>query len=124
MLPRAIHAALCAAALLLAGCDEGGGAGTSSGPPDEPVHDSYQDGYAHARGKSSPFLCRDPDTDALVTCPDTRPEPAWLSCDAAGCHGDFDYSPTTDPADRALHGADGPSCYTCHGRTWSEVKER
>ncbi|MCB9765553.1 MAG: hypothetical protein H6739_37610 [Alphaproteobacteria bacterium] len=103
--------------LFAAGCDR------VFVPPDDPPHDDFEEGYGHARGKELPFLCRDPETGGRVTCPDTgRPEPAFLSCDAAGCHGSMTYSGEW-PEERHLHGGDGPSCYTCHNREWSERME-
>lgn len=87
-------------------------------PPDEPVHDVSEDGFLHARGQDLPFLCVDPATGDAGPCPIGRPEPVNLSCDAAGCHGDNDYTEPPD-AERALHGSDGPSCWTCHDQEWS-----
>ncbi len=104
-------------------------------PPDEPDHNDYQGGELepeasganpwqgayHARLYEEPFLCLDAQTGVAVTCPtDGRPDDKNLSCDAAGCHGDYDYSPDYDPAARQLHGSDGPSCYSCHGEEWKD----
>ena len=89
-------------------------------PPDVPEHDIREEGFLHARGHEQPFLCVDPVTGRRGACPIGRPEPENLSCDAAGCHGDNDYTEPFDTA-RSLHGSDGPSCYTCHEREWREV---
>lgn len=99
-------------------------ASTAFDPPAEPPHTDFEEGYAHASGKDTPFLCRDPESGDRVTCPDTRPEPRDVSCDAAGCHGDLDYGAAIDPDARHLFGSDGPSCWTCHDREWSTTKER
>ncbi len=93
-------------------------------PPAEPPHDDREEGYAHARGKETPFLCRDAETGAQQTCPEERPETRLLSCDAAGCHGDTEYLDVLDPDARHLLGSDGPSCWTCHDREWSNTLER
>ena len=85
-------------------------------PPADPPHNDYEEGFAHASGKEAPFLCKDPGDGGLTLCPDVRPANEHLSCDAAGCHGAFDYSPT---GAGPLEGADGPSCWTCHGQEWS-----
>ncbi|MCB9745978.1 MAG: hypothetical protein H6740_25610 [Alphaproteobacteria bacterium] len=93
------------------------------GPPDEPPHNRYEDGVAHARGMETPFLCRSAD-GALMTCPTNgRPAPQQLSCDAAGCHGGASYSALDAPDTRHLHGSDGPSCWTCHNQEWSTRME-
>lgn len=91
-------------------------------PPTEPAHDRSEDGFLHARGYERPYLCSDPLTGDRVACPIGRPETVDLSCDAAGCHGDNDYSQPADVG-RSLHGSDGPSCWTCHDREWSERTE-
>lgn len=88
-------------------------------PPAIPVHNDREDGYLHARDKDLPFLCTDPTTGQRVACPIGRPAVENLSCDAVGCHGDNDYSEVLPADERALHGSDGPSCYTCHNREWS-----
>lgn len=97
-------------------------------PPAEPPHDDLESDWveglgqvdaAHARGKSTPFLCHDPETGAEVECPRERPADRALSCDAAGCHGDFTFIEGPDDPARHVDGADGPSCFTCHGREWS-----
>ena len=106
-----------AAALALVACAQ-----PDFGPPDDPPHNRYEDGVAHARGMETPFLCRD--ETGLVTCPsDGRPMPQFLSCDAAGCHGGTTYSTLDTPDTRHLHGSDGPSCWTCHDREWSTRME-
>ena len=101
-------------------------------PPDDPPHTDVEgdwvdgQGYveaAHARGKDVPFLCRDPDSGAMVSCPSERPANAGLSCDAAGCHGDTEFGVTADE-DRHLDGSDGPSCWLCHDREWSSRTTR
>ncbi len=49
------------------------------------------------------------------------PEDAYLSCDAVGCHGSYDYREAGgSAAGRHLLGAEGPSCYSCHDRKWHE----
>lgn len=101
-------------------------------PPSDPPHTDNESDFveglgqvtaAHARGKDDPFLCRDPETGDRVTCPDERPAAQNLSCDAAGCHGDTEFGWTLDE-DRHLEGSDGPSCFMCHGREWSNRVER
>lgn len=92
-------------------------------PPAEPAHDDWEDGYAHASGKSTPFLCRDPDSGDRVTCPQDWPEDRNLSCDAAGCHGGFEYDTDPQSDSRDLLGGAGPSCYSCHGKEWSSRKD-
>lgn len=110
---------LLVAALGTAGCERGG-----FDPPAEPAHDNSEDGYLHATGYEDPFLCRDPDDRDSVTCPWERPPDSLLSCDASGCHGDFDFSEGSPDFERHLHGSAGPSCYSCHGQEWSDKKER
>lgn len=97
-------------------------------PPSEPPHDDVESDWveglgqvsaAHARGKSTPFLCHDPESGDEVLCPLERPVDRALSCDAAGCHGDFEFVEGPDSPDRHVDGSDGPSCYTCHGTEWS-----
>jgi len=107
----ALITAACVAVLLLVGCGP-----LDFDPPANPPHTDFEDGYAHALGKEAPYLCRNPGDGALAACPDVRPASEHLSCDAAGCHGAFDYSPD---GPRHLEGADGPSCWTCHGQEWS-----
>lgn len=97
-----------------------GGTDGTTGLPDVPAHDRAVDGVLHALGMETPFLCASPDGTKVVTCPDTRPPDARLSCDASGCHGDFDYTPGTNPETRSLLGSDGPSCFACHGEVWSD----
>ena len=116
--------------VLLSGC-----VGSSFDPPDLPAHDDLESeewegsgsslllvGW-HADDKDSPFLCRDPDSGKRVTCPEERPAQENLSCDAAGCHGDFTYAPGADQSARHLRGSDGPSCYFCHNQKWSSRKD-
>ncbi len=93
-------------------------------PPADPPHKVYQEGYGHAKGYERPFLCRD-DAGSQITCPTAgvRPEPAQLSCDAEGCHGVATYDSGMFPEDRDLFGSDGPGCYACHGREWSNTME-
>ncbi|MFT6143029.1 MAG: hypothetical protein ACJAZO_005316 [Myxococcota bacterium] len=104
---------LCVGLTVLVACQS-----RSFDPPLEPVHDQREEGFLHARGYEEPFLCLDPVSGNEVACPMGRPDRVDLSCDAAGCHGNNDY---TQPAsvDRALHGSDGPSCWTCHDQEWS-----
>jgi hypothetical protein len=69
-----------------------------------------------------PFTCGDPaqpDAAEGVPCPAVRPVDDLLSCDASGCHGDFDFSEATSQ-NRDLIGSDGPSCYACHGDEWND----
>ncbi len=111
---------MCAAVFLVAGCEfdeEGNPLGGSFDPPSEPPHDDREEGYAHASGKSNPFLCKDSQGN-YETCPTdgNRPSARQLSCDASGCHGDNDFQ---QGADRHLLGSDGPSCFTCHNREWN-----
>lgn len=90
--------------------------------PDDPPHTDREEGYFHASGKSRPYLCRD-ETGAQVTCPTDgfRPEPRQLSCDAVGCHGGNDFTGALTDDERHLLGSDGPTCFTCHGREWSNT---
>lgn len=112
-------------ALALTGCGEEGEGRTplSPGdldPPSHPVHDRDEDGFRHARRNETPYLCGDPGGGGAVTCPtDGRPAPDDLSCDAAGCHGGYDYTPD---GPRHLEGSDGPSCWTCHDQEWGQVQ--
>ncbi len=92
--------------------------------PTSPAHDLDRDGWLHVDGDDDPYLCRDPDTLQLATCPWERPADALLSCDASGCHGDYDFSTNDPDYDRHLHGSAGPSCYACHDQVWSDKKER
>lgn len=101
--------------LALVGCDD-----QVFDPPSVPAHDRMQEGYAHARGLETPFLCGEPGSGRRVAC-DGPVDRADLSCDAAGCHGSAEY--TAADGERALHGSDGPSCFTCHNREWSNRLE-
>jgi hypothetical protein len=102
-------------------------------PPDTPRHFERESEASlgapimksgrHAELMDTPFLCRDPASGAAVACPDARPADENLSCDASGCHGDFDYSPDADRSQRHLRGSDGPSCYSCHRQEWSGRQE-
>jgi hypothetical protein len=105
--------------LVLVGCTS-----RAFDPPADPPHNDFEEGYAHASGKETPFLCQDPATGSRATCPEDRPEPRYLSCDAAGCHGDMDFGTAVVHDDRHLFGSDGPSCWTCHDREWSSQTER
>ncbi|MCB9692043.1 MAG: hypothetical protein H6736_09535 [Alphaproteobacteria bacterium] len=101
--------------------NEGGGRGRLRfDPPAEPAHEVSQEGFLHARGYETPFLCPQPG-GGYGACPEDGvwPEARFLSCDASGCHGDFDFGLSADPAPRHLRGGDGPSCTTCHDRVWS-----
>jgi hypothetical protein len=96
-------------------------------PPEHPEHEG---GDNHAEPRKTPFLCasgrtvsgdRRDDDERGVPCPTdgVRPPDDQLSCDARYCHGEYEYRP--DPGrTRHLFGADGPSCYTCHGEEWDE----
>ncbi len=109
------------AVVVVMACDEARPGGVAFEPPTDPPHDVVEDGVAHARGMEVPFLCLDPSGAGFTDCPtDLRPVRGNLSCDASGCHGDHDYTPGADPTARHLLGSDGPSCYTCHEREWSE----
>ena len=93
--------------------------------PDSPAHRVDEDGALHAERYEDPFLCGDPtrpmEPERGVPCPPSRPNSdSLLSCDAAGCHGNFDFRPTSP---RLLYGAEGPSCYTCHGEEWDDDDE-
>lgn len=116
----------CSVALLLvAGCEleEGRGVRGSFDPPDNPPHDQIEDGFRHARGYEVPFLCKDPTRPGYSACPDDiRPLRENLSCDASGCHGDYSFTPSEPTEQRHLLGADGPSCWTCHDREWSDQR--
>jgi hypothetical protein len=102
---------------------------TDFGPPDDPPHDETESEWipglgavsaSHASLMETPFLCRD-DSGRRVACPtDGRPPDAQLSCDAAGCHGDTEFDGSTAPGDRHLEGSDGPSCWMCHDKEWSD----
>ena len=90
-------------------------------PPEHPPHDEEEDGALHARRYETPFLCGRPDRpDRGEVCPPVRPPDDLVSCDAAGCHGTFDFTEDAARAARDLIGSDGPSCYTCHGREWED----
>lgn len=103
-------------------------------PPDSPRHYKNESeaefnraplmkSGQHAELMDVPFLCMDPTTGNAVVCPTTRPADENLSCDASGCHGDFDYSADADRSTRHLRGSDGPSCYSCHDKEWSSRQE-
>lgn len=53
-----------------------------------------------------------------MTCPDARPVDELLSCDATGCHGNYDFENSSATLVRDLEGSDGPSCYSCHDKKW------
>lgn len=103
---------------------------TDFDPPADPPHDETESEWipglgnvsaSHASLMESPYLCRDPATGDRAACPtDGRPEPQNLSCDAAGCHGDTTFDGTTADEDRHLDGSDGPSCWLCHDKEWSD----
>jgi hypothetical protein len=103
---------------------------TDFDPPTDPAHDETESEWvaglgnvsaSHAGLMETPFLCRDPATGNRTACPtDGRPDPQNLSCDAAGCHGDTTFDGTTADEDRHLDGSDGPSCWLCHDKEWSE----
>jgi hypothetical protein len=98
---------------VLAGC------GWSFTPPEHPPHDVEEGGVLHARRLETPFLCGGADrAERGEPCPSVRPPDDRASCDAAGCHGTYDFG--GDPGPRDLIGSDGPSCYTCHGREWED----
>lgn len=85
------------------------------------VHDAASDngGYLHARSLEDmqPFFCLVDGVQA--PCPTgERPANGDLSCDAAGCHGDYDYQADTPVDSRQLHGGEAPSCFACHERNW------
>ena len=66
----------------------------------------------------------DADPPEQVPCtPGVRPENSALSCDAAGCHGSYDYDASTPVEDRHLHGGEGPSCWTCHDQEWDPARD-
>ena len=103
-------------------------------PPEFPAHNETESEPSlegapifksgrHAELMEDPYLCLDPGNGNPVACPDERPADENLSCDASGCHGDFDYSPDYDRSKRHLRGSDGPSCYSCHEREWSNRQE-
>lgn len=102
-------------------------------PPKLPSHERDEDGYQHALGLDYPFLCPDPVNPLFGVECEVRPRSAtvsvgtgdfgdaFLSCDAIGCHGGYDYrSPGGATPDRHLYGSEGPSCFTCHDREWKK----
>ena len=98
--------------------DDGTSASTTSGRD----HGKNEDGAWHAYDNEYPFLCLDA-SGSPTTCPDdVWPETERLSCDAAGCHGSYDYDPATPQSSRNLDGSAGPSCWTCHDKEWSDAK--
>jgi len=104
-------------------------------PPEHPLHEYQEDEFGVGPGSSlikqgrhaalmrTPFLCLDTETGRAERCLDGRPEDDLLSCDASGCHGDFDYSTDADRDRRHLRGSDGPSCYSCHDKVWSSRQD-
>jgi hypothetical protein len=124
------HRSVALLVLVLVAC------GPSFEPPDMPPHNDLEGGeffsddvqgyiYVeawHAGRKEVPYLCGDPETGQAVTCPQERLADKHLSCDAAGCHGDFDFGGPAEDDSRHVRGSDGPSCYTCHTREWSTRK--
>ena len=112
--------------LATTGCEPEDGMGEQGNyddPPSEPAHTDSEDGFMHAEGKDTPFLCGDGDGRHIACPDDIRPEPRNLSCDASGCHGAYEYDPSQPQDARDLRGSDGPSCYTCHGTEWSSRKD-
>jgi hypothetical protein len=95
-------------------------------PPPDPPHLLSLDGSLHGERYEDPFLCGEATNPRVgVTCsPSAAANPAVWSCDSAGCHGVFTYEATGLGAKRSLRGAEGPSCYTCHGVEWNERTER
>lgn len=92
-------------------------------PPElRPKHEVDQDGALHAVRFDIPFLCGvKGDERQGVPCDTTRPARDLLSCDAAGCHGGYEFVESGPGSVRDLRGSEGPSCYTCHGRKWRTV---
>jgi hypothetical protein len=97
----------------------------SFSPPPHPPHEKKEDGALHAMRLKDPFSCgTSARSEAGVAC-DTdgaRPPDDLLSCDALGCHGNFDYTLDTSMS-RALTGSEGPGCYTCHDDRWTKKKK-
>ena len=117
MTPRALSLRVCIALVCFSGCGPG-----SFAPPDSPAHDDGVEGAPHALGKKYPFLCGDPeDPMHAIECTGPRPPDRLLSCDAAGCHGSYDFSvPGGQASGRHLFGSEGASCFTCHDETWDD----
>ncbi len=90
--------------------------------PESVKHDVEEGGHMHAPRLDDPFMCGDDldDLEKAVPCTDVRPlSDELVSCDTAGCHGNYDFNPTSTAATaRHLWGSEGPSCYTCHGEEW------
>ncbi|MEQ9500094.1 MAG: hypothetical protein RIT81_24680 [Deltaproteobacteria bacterium] len=90
-------------------------------PPEAPIHDVEEDGALHGRRYENPFNCGPNDRDEEGNaCPTVRPPDEQLSCDATGCHGNYDFEDSPPNLERKLFGSDGPSCYTCHGEKWED----
>ena len=74
----------------------------------------------HAIRMDNPFACGAVDDEDGGACPPDRPRDDELSCDAAGCHGNYQFKDQPMGLMRDLLGSDGPSCYTCHGAEWED----
>lgn len=95
-------------------------------PPQELIHTVGIDDALHAPRLFTPFLCGDPggeESDGF-TCNSARGvESEFWSCDAAGCHGVYEFVDDGFGATRTLRGGEGPSCFTCHSMKWDDSKE-
>jgi hypothetical protein len=91
-----------------------------------PRVEATADGF-HAQGLEVPLLCRDTSGEetAFGPCDDVATTlgadfgPANYSCDTAGCHGGREPG-SGEVSTSALHGGEGPSCWTCHVNNWDE----
>lgn len=120
---------------------------TTFTPPEWPKHDQEQDDFLHALGRDFPFLCPEPGSDparpqfgtecavrqrsaagstaAGVAAAAADDADAFLSCDAIGCHGEYDYrAPGGAVVGRHVLGSEGPSCYACHERKWNKQEPK
>lgn len=105
--------------LMTPACGEG-----PYGPPPVPLHDVMEEGHLHARGHDTPYLCVSADFRVRESCPTGVELPLdRRSCDSAGCHGTHETTQSSARAPRDLGGDEGPSCWSCHDREWSDRKE-
>lgn len=95
-------------------------------PPMELLHTVGIEDALHAPRLATPFLCGDEsgeESDGFTCTPDRGMDSTLWSCDAAGCHGVYDFESDGFGATRTLRGGEGPSCFTCHSMNWDERKE-